>query len=1178
MYQSNSGQFVYSPSDLIVFMRSSFVSWMERLAIENPEAVANIKTDQDAMMMLLAEKGNIHETDFLEQLKTQFSAKNVIEIANKDRVQAAEDTIKAMRQGHQVIFQAYLQRDGFAGFADFIVRREGVSELGDYYYEAWDTKLSRSTRPYFLIQLCCYSWMLEKIQGKIPEETVVVLGNKTEDRYRIAAYYSYFENLKTQFLKAQQEFNGDLANMPDPALESDFGRWESYANQLLDASDSLAFVANIRKSQIKKLRDAGINSMNELVQADTTRIKTIHSDTLNKLKAQADIQLRSRGQEKPGFEVLKNDQGKGLSLLPPSSEDDSYFDIEGHSILEGGLEYLWGVSYKDTQASQGKKYAFKDWWGNNQAQEKTAFEAFIDWAYQRWLQDPKMHIYHYASYEVTAMRKLSTRYETRQEEVKTLLKNGVMVDLYKLVKNGMLIGEPKYSIKNVERLYRGNRGQGVANGADSMVVYDKWREQGGLEYWCQDETGYKSWHINPDTFDWTQWPELKAIRDYNIDDCESTLELVDWLREQQQRAGIVYTPAVITEVEEQEKTDTQIKKAEKKQALLDWQQRLHDQFAQDETLKQDPITCLLESILGFYNRENKPKAWAYFERLEKDEDALFEDDLVICNIKIHSQDEQDGFIQCIGSYDVDQPVRKDKFKEATIHGTDLKVKNIKFSQTDKDQVEIEFALYAKPVDQFQTEDVTLKCREPYFRTEKLEQRLCEITEQYFANRQLSPVLETILNQNRPRFKSSQNYLPITRQLYQDNEAYLKAIIKAIQGMDNSCLCIQGPPGSGKTHTARHVITALVNQGKRVGIMSNSHAAIMNLLKPLATMLPHFPIVKVAGGIGIQEQIKEKFPQEQFPDFNYRTTFKFTQKQPYEHHAVVGATVYGFASDVAYEQPLDYLFVDEASQVSLANLIAISGTAKNIILIGDQMQLEQPIQGSHPGIAGASALEFMLQNHAVIPDDKGIFLERTYRMHPAICQPLSEVVYEGKLKADQANKNQAITVEKPKYITQHNGILSIPVRHVGNTQSSDEEVEIVQQLIDELKTGTFTNKQGEKSLITEKNILIVAPYNMQVNLLKEKLNGDLQIGTIDKFQGQEAPVVIVSMAVSDVEESSRGLGFVFDINRLNVAISRAQALAIVVANERLENCHVKSLGQMEKVSFFCSLIKKGKTNE
>ena len=245
-----------------------------------------------------------------------------------------------------------------------------------------------------------------------------------------------------------------------------------------------------------------------------------------------------------------------------------------------------------------------------------------------------------------------------------------------------------------------------------------------------------------------------------------------------------------------------------------------------------------------------------------------------------------------------------------------------------------------------------------------------------------------------------------------------------------------------------------------------------------------------------------------------------------------------------QESVDYLFVDEASQVSLANLIAISGAAKNIVLMGDQMQLEQPIKASHPGKSGESALEFMLKGAAVIPDDQGVFLERSYRMHPDVCQPLSEVVYEGKLQADKDNANQSIDIKQAKHITKPHGVLSIAVQHVGNTQSSEEEVIVVQQLINELKTGTFTDKKGNISPIVDNDILIITPYNMQVNLLKEKLEGDLNVSTIDGIQGQEAPVVIISMAASDVAESSRGLDFVFDINRLNVAVSRAQALSLI----------------------------------
>lgn len=1168
MFKLTPNTYLYSPSDLVLFERSPFASWMVRLETDKPEQLIGIEKDQDKMMRLLADKGLQHEDYYLEKFKTDLGVDNVYKIT-PDKKLRATDTLDAMRAGYQVIFQAYLERENFAGSADFLIRKEGASSLGNYYYEAWDTKLSQSTKTYFIIQLCCYSWMLEAVQGKVPDHTVVVLGNRKEEIYPLPAYYSYFLNLKEQFLKAQTAFQSDWAMMPDLALCADYGVWNTFAKEQLEKSDSLALVANIRKSQIKKLLETDINTLSGLATTHQTTIKGISSDTFDKLKAQAAIQLASRSQEKPLFEVLNNQEGKGLSALPPLSNLDIYFDIEGHPLVVGGLEYLWGVSFEDTSAAQGKHYAFKDWWAHNQEQEKLAFEGFIDWCYHRWQQDPSLHIYHYASYEITAINKMVVRYQTRKEEVAELYANHVFVDLYKVVKNGLLIGEPRYSIKNVEHLYRGKRTTEVANGGDSIVFYENWYSNGGLENWIEQANGYQSWLDNPDHFDWQPWTTLQAIRSYNIDDCESTLELVVWLREQQQEHDIHFTANEVIPKDELEKTDKQLENEQKRQALIARQQALIDQFEEDAELKADPKAKLLVSLLHFYDRERKPKIFTYLQRADKTDEKLFDDDTVVFDLSIKSQQAIDGKISCVAFFKNDQPLRTDKLDTATIKDTTAKVSKITISEQDAHYSEISFLINADQQDALQQLPLTLLGDEARINTDTLENRLCEITEAYFHTRQLPKLLVTLINQANPRFTDPLLPLPISRLQYPDNDDYLSAIIGAVKLMDDTCLCIQGPPGAGKTYTAKNIIKALVQQGKRIGVMSNSHAAIMNLLKPLIEELPDTAISKV-GGYGPQKDFKAQYSFEDYAHFEYRPAMSFTKTKPYAHYKIVGATVYGFANDVSYDEPVDYLFVDEASQVALANLIAVSGAAKNIILMGDQMQLEQPIQGSHPGQSGASALEFMLMGHSVIPDDKGIFLERTYRMHPAVCAPLSEIVYEGKLQADADNSKQLITIPKPNLITQSHGILSVTVQHEGNTQSSEEEVLVVQQLIAELKTGTFTNKDGQQNPITDADILVIAPYNMQVNLLKEKLKGNLKIGTIDKFQGQEAPVVIISMAVSSIEESRRGLDFVFDINRLNVAISRAQALAIVVANEGLEQCKVNSLAQMAKVGLFCRL--------
>jgi len=1172
MKKNYDGTVSFSPSDLIVYMGSPFASWMARLEIDHPEQVKGIEKDHDEMKNFLGDKGKEHEDLFLQYLREDYGAENIAEIdpggSLPDKLEA---TIIAMKAGYKVIFQAYLERDHFGGYSDFLVRREGKSELGTYYYEAWDTKLAKTTRPYFLVQLCCYSWMLEKIQGKVPDEAVVILGDKTKDRFRIAAYYSYFQNLKQQFLQVQESFTGAENTMPDLSLETNFGTWGDYAQQLLDQSDSLALVANIRKKQIQHLYKHDVTTLTQLAKTKDTEIEGISPESLAKIKAQADIQLRSRGQDKPYFTVIDNDNGKGLSSLPEPSDLDMFFDIEGNPFGDNGLEYLWGVSYHNPNAAQGKEYAFKDWWAHDQKQEQLAFEGFIDWTYERWQQDKTMHVYHYANYEIAAIRRLSTRNQTRLEEVSELLQNGVFIDLYKIVKNGLLIGEPSYSIKNVEHLYRGIRTTDVARGDESIIAYENWREAGGNINWEKQENGYKSWLADSDNFNWTVWESLEKIRNYNIDDCESTLQLVDWLLKQQKEFGISYSP--IEEAKpNKEKTDAQAKNQVERELLSGRQQALVERFRVEEKLNKDQIAELLIYLLHFYDRERATQFWAYYDRLEKDDEELFDDDTVIFDITVTETNHDQGVYLCKGTYNPDQPIRTDKIVNATIQGSDVGVSKIIFTEDDTSKGEISFAI---KVADFETNGLdsyvplTFFGNDTFINTSLLENRLCEITENYFEKGLLTGAIATILNQDNPEFATLVSPLPVSRTHYPDDNEYLQAMIATIEAMDNTCLCIQGPPGAGKTFTARNVIAALAKNGKRIGIMSNSHAAIMNLLKELPNLLPHSSLVKV-GGYGSDKNFRKQFPKEEWPNFDYRNSMSFREDAPYGTYDVIGATVYGFARPVAFEEPVDYLFVDEASQVALANLIAISGAAKNIVLMGDQMQLEQPIQASHPGKSGESTLEFMLKGAAVIPDDQGVFLERSYRMHPNVCLPLSEIVYEGKLQADKDNANQSIDINQATHITKPNGVLSIPVQHAGNTQSSEEEVIVVQQLINELKTGTFTDKEGNISPITDNDILIIAPYNMQVNLLKEKLKGDFNVSTIDGIQGQEAPVVIISMTASDVAESSRGLDFVFDINRLNVAVSRAQALAVIVASEGLEKAHVNSLKQMERVGFFTKL--------
>lgn len=276
--------------------------------------------------------------------------------------------------------------------------------------------------------------------------------------------------------------------------------------------------------------------------------------------------------------------------------------------------------------------------------------------------------------------------------------------------------------------------------------------------------------------------------------------------------------------------------------------------------------------------------------------------------------------------------------------------------------------------------------------------------------------------------------------------------------------------------------------------------------------------------------------------------------------------------------LDYLLVDEAGQVSVANLIGMVPTARNLVLIGDQMQLGQPIQGFHPGESGGSILEYLLQDNATIPEEMGVFLGTTWRLHPALCAFISATVYDGRLRAATQTRHRVVKVPpSARRVTKEAGLLFVPVDHLGNTQGSEEEVAIIEELVRELIGREVTDVRGHvRKRLGLEDILFVAPYNLQVRKLSAALGPQARVGSVDKFQGQEASVVIISMCSSDGESSPRGLEFVLNKNRLNVALSRAQSLAIVVGSPRLATSRCTSLPQMTLLNLFCRLMEEGQS--
>jgi uncharacterized protein len=383
----------------------------------------------------------------------------------------------------------------------------------------------------------------------------------------------------------------------------------------------------------------------------------------------------------------------------------------------------------------------------------------------------------------------------------------------------------------------------------------------------------------------------------------------------------------------------------------------------------------------------------------------------------------------------------------------------------------------------------------------------------------------------------------------------------VANLRDSYLFIQGPPGTGKTYTASHVIVALLRMGKKIGVSSNSHKAINNLLAGIER-------VAIEQGVTFHGQKKSTANQpETF--FNGVLIEDITRNEQVVLHAdLIAGTAWLFARE-ELDETLDYLFVDEAGQVSLANLIALGTSARNLVLVGDQMQLGQPIQGAHPGESGTSTLEYLLQDHATVASDRGIFLRMTWRMHEDICRFISDAVYDGSLLPATDNQLQVLLLSDNAHLAlREHGIQFIPVIHSGCSQKSEEEGDIIREVYNSLMQQQFQNRYGDVRQIGSDNVLIVTPYNVQVNYLRMILPEGARVGTVDMFQGQEAEVVLVSMVTSSGADLPRQIEFLYSKNRLNVAISRARTLAVIVANPQLLEIACQTIDQMRLVNMLC----------
>ncbi len=462
----------------------------------------------DPLLEILRERGFRHEQDFINYLKSQGHEICFIEGEgiNDKTVQA---TLNAMREGKDIIFQAALRQGCWTGRADILKRVPVPSSLGDWSYEVIDTKLARETKGGSVLQLCLYADLLSHIQGIDPENLYIVSPwtDYEPQKFRYPEYAAYFRQVKRSAELAADETQ-NFVTYPDPKAHCDICRWKQNCDKKRRADDHLCLVANISKAQITELQTNGIATLHALGELSSIAFKPRKGSpiALEKVRAQAAIQLKSLETGKNEIEFLDVIEETGFAALPEPSDGDIFFDIESDQFVgEEGIEYLFGFAFND----ENGQVQYVAEWAFDRAAEKAVFERFVDFVTARLEQYPDLHVYHYASYEPGALKRLMGRYATKEQEIDNFLRGKIFVDLLSVVRNALRASVESYSLKKLEPFFSFNRKVPLHDANVALTVLSA-----GLEL-----------NDIPSIDDKTK----ETVQGYNADDCISTLHLRDWL-------------------------------------------------------------------------------------------------------------------------------------------------------------------------------------------------------------------------------------------------------------------------------------------------------------------------------------------------------------------------------------------------------------------------------------------------------------------------------------------------------------------------------------------------------------------------------------------------------------------------------------------------------------------------
>jgi predicted RecB family nuclease len=1125
---------MYREGDLLQLSASDLVGHLNCRHLTDLEHGAASGTLQrpyrhDPLLDILAERGSLHERDYLQSLSS--AGYEVVQIEGVGIVdRQINRTMEAMRTGYQIIAQGALRQGAWGGRPDILRRVTLPSALGDWSYEVIDTKLARETRGGTVLQLSLYSDLLSTVQRVTPEYMYVVTpgSGAAPVTFRTAAYAAYYRHVRRRLEESLQSGGGALS-YPEPKDHCDTCRWYSSCTARWHRDDHLCLVAGITKVQMSELRRRDVDTLAKLARVPLPlpwKPGRGAKASYERCREQARVQLGGREAGQPVYETLALEMPLGLYRLPQPDPGDLFLDLEGDPfVAEGGLEFLFGYASMSPEGTVNYVGA----WAFGPEQESAEFQRLVDLIVARWAQHPSMHVYHYSAYEPAAVKRLMGRYATREDEVDRMLRGGLFVDLYSIVKQSLRASVESYSIKNLEVFYRYARSVPLLEVRRALA-----HVQGCLELNAAADI--------PDE-------AKELVERYNRDDCLSVACLRDWLEGIRQRlveegADIVRPapepPEPTEEVSERQRKVAELVALLSAEVPADAAQRTAEQQAR----------WILANTLDWHRREQKAVWWEYFRLADLSTEDLLDEREALSGLT---------FIGAAGG-SARAPVHRYSFppQEVELSGGEPlhSVGGAKFGKLEAISTERRTVDIKKRQDTAQSHPKSVFAHD-VVSTEVMADALFRIGES---------VATTGLSDNGAHRAARDLLLRRPPQtggepLRREGESTVQAAIRITLGLQSGVLPIQGPPGAGKTFTASRMICELVKAGKRIGVTANSHKVIRNLLDE---------VVRGAEALGVDVQCIQKLSdkQEEVPRMTFSNSNEAVLAALAGKHQVAGGTAWFWSRPEAFEA-VDVLFVDEAAQMSLANVLAVSQACQALVLVGDPQQLEQPSAGSHPDGTDASALDYLLNGKATIGREEGLFLEETWRLPPEICAFTSELFYEGRLHSRAGAERQAV---KSVSRVCGSGLRYLPVPHQGNQSSSPEEADRIYELVEELlgASATWVNRDGVEQLVALKDILIVAPYNAQVIELQERLPA-ARIGTVDKFQGQEAPIVIYSLTTSSYADAPRGMEFLYSLNRLNVATSRAQCVCVLVASPAIfePECHTPR--QIQLANGFCRYL-------